>query len=356
MTEQTTTNIPEISLADVTKKIRSLYRYLLSKWLIILIVAFIGGIAGITYAWMQTPKYAAVLTFSMEDEKSSGGGLAGLAAQFGLDLGTVGGAFTGENIVVLVQSNRMIESTLLSDISVNGKQESLLNYYLDIYDFKKGFSKSPDKELRNLTFPDKQDPSTFTRLQDSVLLLVINAMQKGALKTEKPEARMNLYSITCKSEDETFSIEFCKQLIKNVSEFYVDTKTKRSAKIVDILQKRADSVKTAFNNALLGRAELSDANINTALQLPAVGIQRKQTDVTVLATAYGELLKNLEIAKFNLLNETPLIQVIDEPVAPLEKKKLGRLLGGLIGGFIMGLLCVIYLTAKKAFKQKSVEA
>ena len=42
--------------------------------------------------------------------------------------------------------------------------------------------------------------------------------------------------------------------------------------------------------------------------------------MTVLGTAYGELLKNLELAKYSLLKEIPYIQIIDIPHYPLDKK------------------------------------
>jgi hypothetical protein len=161
-----------------------------------------------------------------------------------------------------------------------------------------------------------------------------------------------MYKVSFTSIDEGFSIAFCNQLIQQVTQFYTETKTKRSAKIVSILQNTADSIKSAYNLALMGRAELSDANLNSAFQTPVVGIQRKQTDITVLATAYGEVLKNLEIAKFNLLKDAPLIQVIDTPMQPLEKNKFSRLLAGILTatglGFIYcAFLCVKFLFAKK---------
>jgi hypothetical protein len=352
MQEQSVTNNPpEISLSEVADKIKKLIRYIRSKWLTLLIITVIGGVAGITYAWVQKPKYTAVVTFSLEDDKSSqGGGLAGIAAQFGLDLGSVGGAFSRENILSLIESNKMIQSTLLSTVSTDSGQKSLLNAYLDMNGMAKEFKTSSSKDLMGLSFPENQPLASFNRLQDSILILVTNNIRNNILKLSKPDSKLSMYQIECTSINEGFSTEFCKQLIIQVTEFYVETKTKRSAKIVDILQNRADSLKAAYDNALSGRAQLSDANINSAFQTPVVAIQRKQTDMTVLATAYGEVLKNLEVAKFNLLKDAPLIQVIDTPMQPLEKHKLGRLLSGVVGSIILALIYIIWLTFGFIFK------
>lgn len=351
MQEQIAQNTSEISFPDIILKLQLLHRYIMSKWLLILIIATVGGIAGVTYAWLQKPKYVAILSFSMEDDKQSSGGLAGIASQFGLDLGGVGGTFSGENILAFMHSDKMIQSTLLSTTTIGGKPKSLLNMYLDVYELDKGFKKSKEKSMRELSFPENQDIATYTRLQDSILIKITEDIRKQIIQTIKPDSKLNLYTVTCTSQDETFSSEFCNKLVTQVSNFYMQTKTKRSAKIVDILQKRVDSIRTAYDNALAGRAELSDENLNAAFQTPLVGIQRKQTDVTVLATAYGEVLKNLEIAKFNLLKDAPLIQVIDTPMLPLEKKKLGRLLGGVVAGALCAFLFIIYLIIKRMFKQ-----
>jgi len=340
----------EISLFDVVHKTKSFFRYLLSKWLTIVLLGLIGGIAGFILGWMQTPKYKATLTFAMEDNRASGG-FAGLAAQFGVDLGgQSGGAFSGSNIVALIESDKIAENTLLTTIKVNDKEVSLLNMYLDLQKYPKLFAESGKPELKGLSFPENQDPSTFNRTQDSVLKIILIDMH-GCVKINMPDEKLNLYAITCTTKNEVFSQLYCKRLIEQAAAFFVALKTKKSAQVVEILQKRSDSLRKAYNIALYSRAELSDANLNPAFQTPTVGIQGKQTDISVLGTAYGELLKNLEVAKFNLLRETPVIQVLDEPTLPLTKVRIGKLLGAIIGSFICVFLFISYVALKRLFRQ-----
>ena len=346
--------VPEAS-AELTFKnligiLANFLRFIFSKWLILLIFGITGGLLGITYAWVQKPSYEAVLTFSTDDDNGgSAGGLAGIAAQFGFDLGGAGSVFTGDNVVALMQSRKIIFSALQTKVDYKNKKETLLNIYLETTGMSEGFKKSPI--LKNVSFPAEQKPETYSRLQDSVLLIVIKNINLNVLKVDKPDKKIDLYEVRCKSPDETFSIAFTNQLIKEVSDFYIQSKTKRSQITVTVLQKSADSLRQAFNAALSGRAALADANLNTAFQSPIVGIQKKQTDITVLSTAYGEILKNLELAKFNLLRETPLITIIDEPMGPLLDLKMGRLIGGIIGGFLFGFLGIGYLLTAKALKE-----
>lgn len=350
MAEQIIKSSSEISFQDLFRKMRSFYKYLLSRWLRICMVGLIGMALGVTIAWLKTPEYQAVLSFSMEDDKS-GGGLASLAAQFGVDIGSSQGAFGGENIFALLESKKMTQQTLLTKVNIDGRQKLLLNVYMEENELYKKYSSSQDPGLRKLYFPESQDPATYSRLQDSVLMLVTDDFQKNILKFEKADAKLNLYTITVTTTSEPLSANFCRELIKQASTFYVQVKTKRSAQVVDILQKRSDSMRTAYNHALAQKAGITDANLNLAFQSATVGIQSKQTDITVFSTAYAELLKNLEIAKFNLLKETPVIQVLDEPMEPLKKVKLSRLYLGVGAGFVLVFFYILYLGAKRAFAE-----
>lgn len=344
-----TSSLKEITFSDVAEIIKRQYRFILSKWLIILLVGIGGALLGIAYAWIQPIKYEANLTFSTDEDAQSSSALLGIASQFGFNLGGKSSAFSGENVLALIKSQKIITNSLLKTVPVNNKQERLLNIYLDANGMYKSFSKSP--LLKNVSFPVKQDPATFNRLQDSVLLLVINKIQTEALMVTQPDEKLGIYKVTCLSESELFSKAFAEEVMAQVSDLYILTKTKRAQQTVTILQQRTDSIQRAYNAALYGRAALNDANLNPALQLPTVGIQRKQTDITVLATAYGELLKNLELAKFNLLRETPLIQIIDEPILPLKVVKYSKLFTGIIFAILFTFLLLVILNVKRLSKK-----
>lgn len=328
------------------KRIRESVQYLLKKKLWLIIAAAFGLAVGIYYCSVKKPLYSAGLSFSMEGEdNTSSGGLLGLAEQFGLSLGgNVGGIFQGDNIIELFKSRRIIEQTLLHEYKNTGRTNA--DVFLDAclwrdkYDFPKAM------------YPLGIDKTKFNREQDSVMGAMHEYITKGLMEVDKPDKTLNKFDVVFKSNDEAFTKYFTESLVADVSDFYVETKTKRAKQNVDILQQRTDSIRRAFDAALYGRASITDANINPVFQVPQVGAQKKQTDITVLGTAYGELLKNLELAKYTLQKETPYIQVIDEPRFPLEKKTYPWWLyvplaiigftclaaGGLLGLKVMGII------------------
>ena len=69
--------------------------------------------------------------------------------------------------------------------------------------------------------------------------------------------------------------------------------------------------------------------------------------VQVLNTMYLELIKNLELSKLTLLKETPIIEVMDGPVLPLEDKKIKPLVQITLFAFLAILFSCIYIVFRK---------
>jgi uncharacterized protein involved in exopolysaccharide biosynthesis len=86
-----------------------------------------------------------------------------------------------------------------------------------------------------------------------------------------------------------------------------------------------------------------DRSMGLVSNVPRVSTAKKQMEVQMLGTLYGELTKNLELSKFTLGREEPTIQIVDPPTLPLEKYGKGRLKSGVIGGFLLGIITLVYL-------------
>jgi hypothetical protein len=318
-------------------------------------MGIIGGVIGFTYAFFQKPVYKASLTFAMEDEKSGGGGLSGalgLASSLGIDLGTsAGGAFAGANLIELMKSRKLVDKTLLSPIEVNGKFQSLVEFYITINELKKDWDETPN--LKNLNFPIDADRSKFTIQQDSILKNIALEIIKKDLIISQKDKKVSILSIEMISTNELFAKVFCETIAKETSEYYVEIKSKKSKMNVNILQHQADSIRTELNNAISGVAVATDNvfNLNSALNVKRAPSARRQVDVQANTAILTQLVGNLELAKVTLRKETPLIQIIDRPTFPLEKEKVGKLKSLVLGGFLAGFLTVLYLVFTTLYKK-----
>ncbi|PTT04185.1 lipopolysaccharide biosynthesis protein, partial [Pedobacter sp. HMWF019] len=251
----------EISLKELILKLREGFRYLLSKWLIILICGIGGGILGLVYSYYKKPIYCATTTFVLEDEKVGGmGSLAGLASMAGVDLGSGGGGiFQGDNIFELYKSRIMIEKTLLTPVDYNGKKQLLIERYIDFNNLKKSWNNKP--ELSNIEFSLKIGEK-FSRLQDSILRDIVLDINKNYLDVAKPDKKLSIIKADVRSKDEFFAKAFNEQIVKNVNDFYIQTKTKKSLENVKILQQKADSVRSVMNGAIYSASAVVDATPN----------------------------------------------------------------------------------------------
>ena len=117
--------------------------------------------------------------------------------------------------------------------------------------------------------------------------------------------------------------------------------------------KQTDSVRGKLNSAITGVAVSVDNtfNLNPALNVQRTPTSRKNVDVEANKAILQELVKQTELAKVALRKETPLIQVIDSPILPLEKDKTSKIMGPILGSIIALFLTLFFFVFKNIFKQ-----
>lgn len=348
--EKKTIENDEVSLKDLIDKVKDWYDYLLSKWKIVVLAGIIGASLGLTYSFIKKPIYTATLTFALEDEKGGGGlgSALGLASSFGLDLGgSGGGIFTGSNLTELFKSRSMVEQTLLTPVNFNGKKMSLAEMYIQINAWRVGWNK--DSKFKNIQFLPEKNCKYFTRAHDSILGVIYRNLSGGGLSVAQKDKKVSIINIDVNSTNELFAKFFCEALAKQVSDFYVETKSKKARMNMSILERQVDSVRAELNGAITGVAVANDEtfNLNPALNVRRAPSAKRQVDVQANTAILTELVKQSELAKVTLRKETPLIQVIDKPVLPLAKERFGKAKGIIFGGGLGGFLIVVYLMFKK---------
>lgn len=341
----------QISLKEIILKLQEWYRYLLAKWWLIIVLGFIGAGLGLGYAIIKKPNYVGEVTFVLEESKNSSlGSYAGIASQFGIDLGGSGsGIFSGDNILEFLKSRLMVEKALLSPVQVNKQRISLAELYINAYKLRDKWNKSPS--LAKVGYPIGQDRSSFSLQQDSLLFDLYNVITKSNLKVAKPDKKLSFISVKCISKDELFSKVFTERLVSEATDFYVKTKTQRSKKNVDMLQHKADSLEELLNRKTYSAAASQDLNLNPARRVATVGTEVASRDKLMLQTVYAEVIKNLEVSRVSMSQEAPIIQVIDTPIIPLKKEQLSKLKGMVFGGIGMAVLMMILLLLNNIYRE-----
>jgi hypothetical protein len=347
----------EISLQELIQQMGETWGYLKTQWVKLLLLGLLGGLGGFFYAKYQKPEYTAKLTFALAEGGDKVGGLGSIASQFGLDImgGSSGGAFSGDNLLELMKSRLLIEKTLLTVVDSSGKQKLLINQYIDFHKPKNPKPRKPTDPVAITFTADKVDPERFTLAQDSFLGKVCEDLAKDHLTVSKVDKKLAIVSVTFKGRDEWFAKYFTQVLTQNVTEFYVETKTRQMRKNVTMMEHKVDSVKQALGRAMYGVASEVDGNQFLVRGVAKVPQAKKQLEIQVLSTMYGELLKNLELSRALMAKEQPLIQLIDQPRFPLEKNSTPKTIATLSCSILFIFITIFTLVVRRWFVFKYIK-
>lgn len=294
---------------------------------------------------IKKPVYTAETSFVLEETSMGGmGNMSGVASLLGINLGSLGsgnGLFEGDNIMELYSSGSMLAKTLLTPFKEGDSTYLLIDRYI-------GFNKLEDKwsdEVDFSTLDFGRDREEFSVKQDSVVKEIVKEIKKNNLMVDKPDRKLSIIKVVIQSKDEPFSKVFNERLVENVNEFYYLTKTKKTGENLAILQMQSDSVRKVLDQSLARYARVQDQipNPNPLLQSGTVDAKSSQVDVQASIAVYEEIVKNLEIAKINHRNNSPLIQIIDSPRFPLEESRIKLGTGIIVGSFVFFLLAIFYI-------------
>lgn len=325
----------EITLSEVLKEIKLLIRYLLTKWIYILTISILGSTIGILFATFTKPKYESMLSFALESGDGGLSGAASLAASFGFNIGSGGGdIFSGDNILEILKSRKIIEEVLLTIDTINNKPQRIIEYWIKVnkYQFQKE---------KIASYAVDQNRANFTYYQDSILYVIHQKVLQN-LKANRREKNLNIFDVKYISNDEYLTRRLTQELVKKTIAYYTELKTKKSKDLLLSLEERVNKLENSTKAAITVKGKIQDSDINPAFASQSTTLQIKQLDASIYGAAYTELYKNLEIARYQFLRNVPLLQIIDDANYPMKRIKPRRLTYGLIGGILGALAISLY--------------
>ncbi len=346
---QPNNTVPTLKVNDVMDELQAFLVYLLSKAKLFLGLMALGLLLAFVYSLIQQPKFEAKASFILEEKSGGmGGGLSGLASQFGFDVGSLTGSaglFAGDNILDIIKSRTIIEKVLLTklDSSKTPNGETLADLFLQ-------WSKLKDKwankqGLNSVSFGSTINGKPNSRLQDSVLLVIYQKIIKKNLAVERLNKKGSIIEVTTTTPNEVFSKLFTERLVLETIRMYVDLKTSVASRNISRLEKRSDSLMELLNSKSYKSASLQVLDANAAYKTTAVPVEVSQRDKSVTYALYSEVVKNLEASRMGLAGQTPVINMLDQARYPLEDQQRALwllLLFGAGAGFGIAFLIAFY--------------
>jgi hypothetical protein len=251
-----------------------------------------------------------------------GGGLSSLGAQLGLE--AQGGAAQYYNVTELVHS-RNLSRKMVQYPSNSEKHKALADWIIE--DFK--------KRQKNKT-PETNKVSD----QEKVIAAAEILTTSAKIVTEKSE----FTAIKVETGDPELSLRLNECILTGLSDFYISTKTEKARTDLEKIGTLRDSLKKALNGielSLLNFGERSKYLVSETAKLPSIQLQSLREEVSAY---YASATESYQNAKFMLVNQSPIFQVLDKPQTPVikivPKWKKSAIMGFFIG-FFLGLIIAL---------------
>ena len=365
MTELQNTPLPpqlpaeedEIDLIQLTKTL-----WKSRKKVIKITVAFM--ILGLLVAFL-TPREYSVTTVMVPQVagKSKLGGLSSLAAMAGVNLNVSGGSEISPMVYPqIVQSIPFKKELIKTKLTFKG-----IDHPVTYYDYYMKFAKSGvlgtvmkytlglPGTIKKAIFAKKK--ATVKPLADtSGLIWLTNAQERLAKHLDNTvyvnvDAKTGNVSLTAIMPQALAAAQLGKRAQELLQQFIISFKIKKAKAQLDFIRGRYLYRKKAFEEAQSRLARFIDQNRNVSTAVAKAQQERLQNEYQLAFGVYSSLAQQLEQAKIQVKQETPVFSIIQPITVPNQRFKPKRAQILIIWTFI-GLIIGIGWVFGKEYLQK----
>jgi hypothetical protein len=339
----------EISLKDLILKIKDLRKQFISNIKTILLISLIGGALGLVYAWMSRPVYEAKMTFVMRAESNNMlSSLSGLSSLLGGGTSTAS-ASPMDRIIQLLGSDRIVGEALLSQATIEGRKDLIINHLIAIEGLKEKWKKDTVLNKSSFSASDRIETLGYAQRKAIKKLTEFIAGEEGIL-SKSFDKKSGVITMKVLHTDEDFSIAISNAVYNHLVDFYSTEAVSTISSKVEALQNKVDSIKSALGYTQSASAKQMDQGLGTLLQQDRVEQRKLSIKENMLIIIYGEAQKNLEQLSLIQATTSPSFSIIDQPYSPITPKSKSKLIFTLVGSILLGFLSFGYILARNFFK------
>ena len=327
---QSETNNDEIDLIALAKTMwdgrKTIIRY-----------TVIGILIGLVVASITPKEFSASTTMVPQTGNPNAGklgGLSSLAAMAGFNLNSMEGMETLSPMVYpqIVGSAPFQLDVMNASYQLKGLEDSfsLIHYYTEIE--KPGIIPSiknytiglPGLILKNIKpTTDNQQPTTDNLISLSQEQEEIRKKLQENLSLEINDKEGYL-TLTAHSKEAELSAQITQKAQELLQQYITNFKIEKAQSQLSFIENRYFEKQQEFEMAQEKLARFRDQNKNVSSALARTEEERLQSEYNLAYSVYSELAKQLEQAKIQVKEETPVFSVIQPVQVPNEKSKPNR--------------------------------
>lgn len=345
----------EIDLVEVIRKLWKNRKLILKVTLAFMIL-------GVLVALFSAKEYTATSTMVPQNsDKKVGGGLGGLAAMAGINLGDFGGSETlsPKMYSKILESVPFQKELMQTPIQFEEYEEpvTLYDYFTD--DRYKKFSLFGMIKKYTIGLPGViigairvEEKTGEPRIGAMGSLQILTKEEKICVDKLTSLVNLNLnekdgyIQLTAAMPEPLAAAQLAERVQTLLQRYITEFKVEKVQSNLDFVQERFDEAGRNFEQIQQERAAFKDANKSIYSAKAQTEEEQLDTRYNLALSVYSELAKQLEQAKIQVKETTPILTVIDPVTIPLERSKPKRalicVLFTFLGGFAgIGLVLIL---------------
>lgn len=324
----------------------------------ILRAIFLAGIIGVIIALLSPKEYTATTTIVPQTSSSGSklGGLSSLAAMAGFNLDN---ATSGEILSPTVYPEIVSSVPFQLDLMNIPFNFAEVNHPVSLYEYYSEISKpgvlsligkytiglpgviisaiKGDSERK--TNPENKGPIALTNKQESVRKMIASQV------TLNIDAKQGFITLHAAFPEALLSAQVADQARELLQKYITRFKIEKASDKLLFIEQRYQEKKKEFEKAQSKLAYFNDQNKNVTSAVARTAEERMQGEYTIALSVYNELAKQLEQAKIQVKEETPVFSILEPAMVPREKSRpkkgmivtLWLFIGGILGtGIVFG--------------------
>jgi uncharacterized protein involved in exopolysaccharide biosynthesis len=331
----------------------------------IVIATIVFALLGLGVALISSTEYTASAIFVPQQPgaKSQIGSLSGLAAMAGINLNLGSASEITPAVYPRILSSESFQLELM---------QTMLTFHatgpVSLYDYYSKFAKpSPLSYLLKYTaglpgllvkaMKGKQeagssDPGNgIIQLTEDQLLIQKKLEEIIAIEYNDKDGYV---TVSSRMPEALAAAQLTQRVLELLQEYITEFKLQKARVNLDFIQQRYEEVKKQAEQAQNELARFRDRNKNVATATAQTGIERLSDDYNLIYGVYAELAKQLEQARIQVKEDTPVLTVIKPVSVPAERSGPSRSLILIIWIFMGGMAGVATVFGRKyyaAFKK-----
>lgn len=357
-TQSTSTPVQddETDLLELAKKIWNDRTFILK-------VILLAGVLGIFIAIISPAEYTSTTTMVPQTAQSGSklGGLSSLAAMAGFNLDMAsGGEILSPTVYPQILNSGPFQMELMNSpfsFSEVNHPVSLYEYYAEIKKpgvlsligkytiglpgvIIKAIKGSENKKIDST----KNGLIAFSEKQEDVRKMMNEKINLSI------DAKQGYLTLQASFQEALLSAQVADKARELLQKYITQFKTKKAADQLEFIEERYKEKKKDFEKAQERLAWYRDQNRNMSSALARTEEERLQSEFNITMNVYNELAKQLEQARIQVKEETPVFSVLEPAVIPFERTKPQKALIVVISLFLGAILGVSIIFLKEFLK------